>query len=93
MALTGKEKRSLRSEANHLKPEVWIGKEGIGKGTLQTLENSFQTKELVKIKLLESSPQEKEEAARELSAAAGAEIVQILGNTILLFRPLPEETP
>ncbi len=89
--LTGKEKRALRAQGNQLKPELWIGKEGISNGTIQTLENSFNTKELVKIKLQESCPLSRREAASILCQRTGAELVQILGNTILLFRPLPED--
>lgn len=92
MHLTGKEKRELRAQGNQLKTEVWIGKEGISEGTLYTIENSFRTKELVKIKLLENCPLDKKEAATILEHKTGAAVVQILGNTILLFQPAGEET-
>ncbi|RMI20097.1 MAG: ribosome assembly RNA-binding protein YhbY [Calditrichaeota bacterium] len=89
--LTGKQKRALRAEGNLIKPELWVGKEGIGEGVIQSLNNSFNTKELVKIKLQESCPLTREEVARILSQRTGAEVVQIIGNTILLYRPFPEE--
>ena len=89
--LSGKEKRALRAQGNQLKTEIWIGKEGISEGTLKALDNSFNTKELVKIKLQENCPLTKEEAADILSRKAQAELVQVIGNTILLYRPLPEE--
>ncbi len=92
MTLTGKEKRALRAEGNQIKPEIWIGKEGVTEGVLQSLENSFSTKELVKVKVLEASPSDKKEVAEKLSQNADAEVVQILGNTILLYRALPEDT-
>ncbi len=91
MSLTGKEKSNLRADGNTLKPEVWIGKEGISEGTLQAIENSFRTKELIKIKLQESFPEDTREAGKKLSEKAGAELVQVIGNTILLYRPLPEK--
>ncbi len=90
MNLTGSEKRTLRAQGSLLKPEVWIGKEGISGGTLQTIKNSFHTKELVKIKLLDNSPIDKRAAAEKLAQDCGAEVVQIIGNTILLYRPFPE---
>ncbi|NOX38395.1 MAG: ribosome assembly RNA-binding protein YhbY [Calditrichaeota bacterium] len=89
--LTGKQKRALRARGNRLKPELWIGKEGISDGTIQTLENSFNTKELVKVKLQENCPLSRHQVAEILCQRTGAELVQILGNTILLFRPLPED--
>jgi len=89
--LSGKEKRALRAQGNQLRTEIWVGKEAISEGTLKALENSFNTKELVKIKLQENCPLEKQEVADILCRKSRAELVQILGNTILLYRPLPEE--
>lgn len=89
--LTGKEKRTLRAEGNRLKTEVWIGKEGVSAGSFTTIENSFNTKELVKIKLQENCPQDKKEVAEIICKKTGAELIQILGNTLLLYRPFPEE--
>jgi RNA-binding protein len=91
MNLTSKEKRELRSLGNQLKPEIWIGKEGISAGSLHSLENSFRTKELVKVKIQESCELSREKVAETLSDRAKSEIVQIIGNTILLYRPLPGE--
>jgi RNA-binding protein len=89
--LSGKEKRALRAQGNQLQAEIWIGKEGISAGTLKTLDNSFNTKELVKIKLQESCPLDKTEAADILCRKGNADLVQIIGNTILLYRPFAEE--
>jgi RNA-binding protein len=89
--LTGKEKRALRAEGNLLKPEVWIGKEGIGDGTITNVENTFNTKELVKIKIHESCPLDKDEVVERLCIKTGAELVQTIGRTLLLYRPFPEE--
>lgn len=89
--LSGKEKRALRSEGNQLKTELWIGKEGVVEGTYLALGNSFNTKELVKIKLQDSCPLDKNEVAELLCRRSGAELVQVLGNTLLLFRPFPDE--
>ena len=91
VSLTGKDKRKLRAEGMHLDPEVWIGKESISDGTIRTLENSFATKELVKIRILENCGMDKKEIARILSEKTKSEQVQIIGRTLLLYRPLPEE--
>ena len=90
MTLNSKDKSYFRSLGHSLKPEVWIGKEGITTGTLKTLENSFHTKELVKVKILENCTLDRSEIARQLSRTASAEVVQILGKVILFYRPLPE---
>ncbi|MCK4894605.1 MAG: ribosome assembly RNA-binding protein YhbY [Calditrichia bacterium] len=92
MTLSGKEKRNLRATGNRLKPEVWIGKEGVSEGTSQTLLNSFHTKELVKVKILENCEVDKKTVAQQLEKLIDAEIIQIIGNTILLYKPLPAES-
>lgn len=89
--LTGKEKRALRAEGNLLKPEVWIGKEGVSSGTITNIENTFNTKELVKIKIQESCPLDKKEVGEIISVQTGAELVQKIGRTLLLYRPFPKE--
>lgn len=91
MTLTTKEKNQLRASGNKLKPEVWIGKRGISEGSLQTIRNSFQTKELLKIKILEACPLAVKEVSEILARKTFSEPVKIVGNTILLYRQLPEE--
>ena len=77
---------------NRLKPEVWIGKEGVSEGTAQTLLNSFHTKELVKVKILENCEADKKTVGQQLEELTDADVVQIIGNTILLYKPLPGES-
>ena len=89
--LTGKEKRALRAEGNLLKPEVWIGKEGVTSGSITNIENTFNTKELVKIKIQESCPLDKKEVAEIISKNTDAELVQKIGRTLLFYKPFPQE--
>ena len=90
MNLTSKEKRNLKSLANRLKPEVLIGKAGLTDGIVETSRNSLKTKELLKVKILDSCEIEKTEIAERLSTHLEAEVIQILGNIILLYKKLPE---
>lgn len=89
--LTGKEKRNFRAIGNQLKPEVNLGKEGITDGVIANVRNTFNTKELVKIKLLEKCPLSPPEAASILATQTESEIVQILGRTILLYKELKKD--
>ncbi|HQU71824.1 MAG: YhbY family RNA-binding protein [Calditrichaeota bacterium] len=89
--LTSKERSVLRSQGNRLKAELWIGKEGISEGSITSLTNSFNTKELVKVKLQESCVEGVRDVAEKLAEAVGGDVVQVIGNTILLYREHPEE--
>lgn len=89
--LTGKEKRALRAEGHHLRAEVNVGKEGVSTGVIQNVLNTFNTKELVKIKILEKCPLTPKEVADQLATGTDSTIVQILGRTILLYKEMEED--
>jgi RNA-binding protein len=85
--LTGRQARFLRGLGHHLKPVVLIGNQGITAPVLAALEEALNTHELVKVKLQEGCLLDKNEAARQLAEPTGASVAQLLGRTILLYRP------
>ncbi len=89
--LTGKEKRLLRAEGHHLRPEVNVGKEGITSGVVQNVMNTFNTKELVKVKVLEKCPLQTQEVAERLARETDSTIIQVLGRTILLYKEMEKD--
>jgi RNA-binding protein len=89
--LTGKQRRHLRALGHHLDAVLQIGREGITDAVVAQAHAQLRKHELVKIKVLESSPQGRHEAAEELSARTGAELAQVLGRTFLLYKPDPEK--
>lgn len=85
--MTSKERAKLRAEANGLDPIFQIGKEGVTDAVVAQLEDTFNTRELFKIKVhLESSPEEPKEIAQKISEATGCDIIQVIGGTIVVFR-------
>ena len=56
--MTGKQKRYLRSLAHSLKPVVQIGKQGLSRETLIQIEKQLDDHELIKVRVLEASPQD-----------------------------------
>lgn len=90
MAQSGKDRRALRALGHHLKPVVQIGQQGVTSAVIQATSEALDTHELIKVKVLESAPHGRFEVARELAEATSSELVQVLGRTILLFRPAPE---
>lgn len=89
----GKDRRALRALGHHLKPIVQIGQQGVTPAVIQATSEALDTHELIKAKVLESAPAGRFETARELAEATASELVQVLGRTILLFRPAPEGKP
>jgi RNA-binding protein len=91
LSLNGKQRRALRALGHHLDPVVNVGKEGVSESLLAALEQALDDHELIKVKVGESSPLDRHEAAEALSSATHSEVAQILGRTILLFRRNPEK--
>lgn len=85
--MTSKERAKLRAEANGLDPIFQIGKEGVTDAVIAQIEDTFNTRELFKIKVhLESAPESPKEIAQKLSEATGCDVIQVIGGTIVVFR-------
>lgn len=88
-ALGGAQRRYLRGLANTRKPLVHVGEAGITEGVLGALARALLDHELVKVRLRE--PEDKKASARELAARSGAELCGLVGHTVILYKPHPEE--
>jgi RNA-binding protein len=85
--MTSKERAKLRAEANGLDPIFQIGKEGITDAVIAQLEDTFNTRELFKIKVhLETAPESPKELAVKIAEATKCDIIQVIGGTIVVFR-------
>ncbi len=90
MELTGKQKRHLRALGHGLRPLVHVGKQGVAPTVVAQTRECLDAHELVKVKVLESCPLEREECAAALAQATGAAVAQTLGRTVLLYLAHPE---
>ena len=90
--LTGKEKRQLRALGNQIKSTVIIGKEGITPKVRRFIEEAFNKKTLVKVKILDTCNEDRKQIAEKLDKLKDTYVVQILGRTILLYRPFREDS-
>lgn len=87
--LTNKQLKQLKGLANTENAVYQIGKNGIGDGTIEMLDKALTARELVKISVLRTCDASLRELALDLAVSLKAEIVQILGHTIVLFRQNP----
>ena len=62
--LTGKQKRFLRSKANHLQPLFQIGKNGLTQSVIEQIEEALESKELIKVNILQNCAEDKTEIAQ-----------------------------
>jgi RNA-binding protein len=90
MPLGSKDRASLRAEAHHLSARVHIGHNGITPAIQQSLDDALRTKELVKIQLTRTADVDLKLAAGHLATAVAAEVVQVIGRTVTVYRKNPE---
>lgn len=86
-SLTGKQKKILRSLGHHLTQSVIAGRDGLSANLIDSCNDSLNAHELIKVKLGQNCPVEKKEAARQLAEQTGSHLVQLIGRTVLLYRP------
>ncbi|MCR2803799.1 ribosome assembly RNA-binding protein YhbY [Paenibacillus soyae] len=84
--LTGKQKRYLRSQAHHLQPIFQVGKGGTNDQLVRHIEEAIETRELIKISVLNNCLDDPKEIGVEVAKASGAELVQVIGKTIVLYK-------
>lgn len=90
--LTSKQRAHLRGLAHNLKPAAHIGKEGVTQAAVDALRQTFEARELVKVRVLEAAPEDARATAHALADRIdGAVVVQTVGRTATLYRPDPDE--
>lgn len=92
MPLTSKQRAALRAAANRLDPVFQIGKGEIDAALIQGIDDCLAARELIKVKVLETSEYAPREAAGVLCEATGAECVQVIGRKFVLFRRKQKES-
>ena len=90
MPLSKNQIKNLKSQAHHLKPVVMVGQNGLKDSILEELEIALDFHELIKVKIA-ADKEEREEIAQELVQSSKAELVQHIGQMIVLFRRNPKK--
>ena len=86
MELTSKRRAYLRKKAHDLDALVRIGKEGVTDNLIQSILDAIESRELIKVKILQNCEEDKMQIMEELSQCKEFEVVGIIGRTIILFK-------
>lgn len=89
--LTGKQRSFLKSMANTMDPIFQLGKNGLTENFIKQVDVVLESKEIVKINVLNNNALEAKEAALELANHLEAEFVQSMGNKFVLYRESKED--
>ena len=86
MSITTKKRAELRALAAGEDTVVTVGKNGITDSVITSCEEAFNTREIVKGKVLENSMVTPREACDELCQKLHADPVQVIGTKFVIYR-------
>ena len=89
--LTPSERRGLRARAHHLQPVVMIGEAGLTPEVGREIEANLRSHELIKIRVFGDDREARAELAEAICGATGAQAVQHIGKTLVIYRARPPE--
>ncbi|HAX73782.1 MAG TPA: ribosome assembly RNA-binding protein YhbY [Firmicutes bacterium] len=84
--LSGKQKSYLRGLAHTMQPIVQVGKNGVNETLVKQVDDILEARELFKISVLQNCLEEPKDVAAELGFELDAEIIQVIGRTIIIYR-------
>jgi len=86
--LSSSQRKALRGLANPLRPVVHVGEAGVSEPVLRAVDQALLAHELIKVRLL--APDDKKATARAIAEQSGAALCGLVGHTVILYRPNPE---
>ncbi|HEX2939091.1 MAG TPA: YhbY family RNA-binding protein [Ruminiclostridium sp.] len=89
--LTSKQRAKLKGIASTADTIGQIGKGGLTETGFEQVSQALAAREIVKYRVLETCPLSAREAAELLAEKTGAQVVQVIGSRIVLYRPNPEK--
>ena len=89
--LTEHQKKYLRGMGHKLKPVVMVGDAGLSGSLLEEYERTLEHHELIKVKVRVGDREARDEIIARLCSDGGAELVQRIGNTALVYRKNTEK--
>lgn len=93
MPLDPKDKKRLRSIGHKLKPVVTIASKGFTEATQLEITRALDDHELIKVSVKVGDRDAKASITSDICTKCGAELVQAIGNIILIYRPAAKPNP
>lgn len=84
--MTTKQRAYLKGIAMNLDPVFQLGKGGLTTEYLGSMEEVLEARELIKINVLKNCTEDIRELAAAIAENTDAEVVQVIGRKIVLFR-------
>lgn len=85
--MNSKQRAYLRALSNKLDAIFQIGKNGLNENFIKQINDALEARELIKITVLETAPDDNYSLAQSLALDTNSILVQIIGNKVTLYRP------
>lgn len=89
--LTTQQTKFLRAHAHHLSPVLWVGASGVTESVIAELNQTLDTHELIKVKLLNDDREARQAMINELCQQTAAMKIQVIGKVAILYRQHPKQ--
>lgn len=83
-------KQSLKAQAHHLKPVILLGAKGLTDAVIAETDLALNAHELIKVKINGAEKEDRVAITSSLCQQLGAELVQMIGNTAIIYRKKKE---
>ena len=84
--LNSRQRAQLRGLANSMETIFQVGKGGINDQLIKQVDEALEKRELIKLRVLETSPVTSREAADEIAHSIKADVVQVIGSRFVLYK-------
>lgn len=88
--LNSRQRAQLRGLANSMDAIFQVGKGGLNEQLYKQVSEALEARELIKLRVLETSPVTSREAADAIASATGADVVQVIGYRFVLYKESKE---
>ncbi|MCD7736552.1 MAG: ribosome assembly RNA-binding protein YhbY [Lachnospiraceae bacterium] len=85
--MTSKQRAYLKSLAMTMEPVVQIGKSSLTPELTSAVDEALAARELIKISVLQNCTGDPRELAQVVAERTRAQVVQVIGKKIVLYRP------
>ncbi|MEK8090330.1 ribosome assembly RNA-binding protein YhbY [Thermithiobacillus plumbiphilus] len=84
--LNSKQRQYLKGQAHSLNPVILVGDAGLSDNLLAELDRTLAHHELIKVRLPAMERNERDSLAAEIVMRSGAEMVQMIGRVLVIYR-------
>ena len=84
--LNSRQRAQLRGMANGYDTIFQIGKGGINDQLIKQVDEALEARELIKLRVLETSPETSRTAADMIAQQVSADVVQVIVSRFILYR-------